>query len=86
MFLVFSSMSLSASDALSKEELGQILFFDKNLSNNRTQACATCHNPESGFVDNRDNGVKKMASMGDNNKSIGDREAPTASYAKFSPV
>lgn len=86
MFLAFSSMSLSASDSLSKEELGQVLFFDKNLSNNRTQACATCHNPESGFVDNRDNGVKKMASMGDNNKSIGDREAPTASYAKFSPA
>lgn len=86
MLIAFSSVSLSASDALSKEALGQVLFFDKNLSNNRTQACATCHNPDSGFVDNRDNGVKKMASMGDNNKSIGDREAPTASYAKFSPA
>lgn len=86
MLIAFSSVSLSASDVLSKEELGQILFFDKNLSNNRTQACATCHNPDSGFVDDRDNGVKKMASMGDNNKSIGDREAPTASYAKFSPA
>lgn len=85
MFLAFSSVSLSASNSLSKEELGQILFFDKNLSNNRTQACATCHNPNSGFTDNRDNGVSKMASMGDDNKSIGDREAPTASYAKFSP-
>ena len=86
MLIAFSSVSLSASDALSKEALGQVLFFDKNLSNNRTQACATCHNPDSGFVDNRDNGVKKMASMGDNNKSIGDREAPSASYAKFSPA
>ncbi|MDD2896151.1 MAG: cytochrome c peroxidase [Aliarcobacter sp.] len=85
MFLAFSSMSLSASDSLSKEALGQILFFDKNLSNNRTQACATCHNPNSGFTDNRDNSVSKMASMGDDNKSIGDREAPTTSYAKFSP-
>lgn len=85
MFLAFSSVGLSASDSLSKEQLGQILFFDKNLSNNRTQACATCHNPDSGFTDNRDNSVSKMASMGDDNKSIGDREAPTASYAKFSP-
>jgi cytochrome c peroxidase len=80
------SISLSANEALTKEALGQILFFDKNLSNNRTQACATCHNPSNGFVDNRDNGVGKMASMGDDNKSIGDREAPTASYAKFSPA
>lgn len=86
MFLAFSSVSLCASEVLSKEELGQVLFFDKNLSNNRTQSCATCHNPNSGFTDDRDNGVSKMASLGDNNKSIGDRQAPTASYAKFSPV
>jgi cytochrome c peroxidase len=86
MFLAFSSISLSASEVLSKEELGQVLFFDKNLSNNRTQSCATCHNPNSGFTDDRDNGVSKMASLGDNNKSIGDRQAPTASYAKFSPA
>lgn len=87
-FLAFSSLSLTAgaNDSLSKEALGQILFFDKNLSNNRTQSCATCHNPSNGFVDDRENGVSKMASLGDNNKSIGDREAPTATYAKFSPA
>jgi cytochrome c peroxidase len=27
--------------------------------------CATCHNPEAGFADDRDNGVSKMASLGD---------------------
>jgi len=85
MFLAFSSISLSASDALTKEALGEILFFDKNLSKDKTQSCSTCHNPNSGFVDNRDNGVNKMASLGDDNKSIGDRQAPSASYAKFSP-
>lgn len=68
-----------------KEQLGQALFFDKNLSKNRTQACATCHNPQKGFTDDRDNGVNSMASMGDNGKSIGDRQAPTATYAMFSP-
>ena len=26
-----------------------------------------------------------MASLGDDGKSLGDRQAPTASYAKFSP-
>ncbi|AXX86536.1 diheme cytochrome c peroxidase [Malaciobacter marinus] len=71
---------------LEKEQLGKILFFDKNLSKNRTQNCATCHNPERGFADDRDNGVGKMASLGDDNKSLGDRQAPTASYAMFSPV
>lgn len=68
-----------------KATLGKVLYFDKNLSNNRTQACSTCHNPEAGFVDDRDNGVKKQASLGDNNTSIGDRQAPSAAYAMFSP-
>lgn len=70
---------------LQKERLGKVLFFDKNLSKNRTESCSTCHNPQTGFVDNRDNGVNKMASLGDDNKSIGDRQAPTATYAKYSP-
>jgi len=68
-----------------KENLGQVLFFDVNLSKNRTQSCATCHNPEAGFVDDRNNGVNSMASLGDDNISLGDRSAPTASYAMFSP-
>lgn len=68
-----------------KIALGQALFFDKNLSKNRTQSCATCHNPEHGFVDNRDNGIAKMASLGDDGHSLGDRQAPSAAYAMFSP-
>ncbi|RBQ28955.1 cytochrome-c peroxidase [Aliarcobacter vitoriensis] len=76
--------NLSASN-LSKDELGRALFFDTNLSKNRTQSCATCHNPEYAFTDNRDNGISKMASLGDDGKSLGDRQAPTAMYAKFSP-
>ncbi|NUW28576.1 cytochrome-c peroxidase [Aliarcobacter butzleri] len=81
--LIFSA--LMAED-MKKEDLGRILFFDVNLSKNRTQSCATCHNPDAGFVDDRDNGVKKMASLGDDGKSLGDRQAPIASYAKFSPT
>mgnify|MGYP003615755038 CR=1 FL=1 len=84
-FLAFSTLGLNASDNLTNEQLGQSLFFDKNLSKNRTQSCATCHNPDSAFTDNRDNGVKKMASLGDDKKSLGDREAPSAAYAMLSP-
>ncbi|MEW8280067.1 MAG: cytochrome c peroxidase [Candidatus Thiodiazotropha sp.] len=68
------------------EALGQALFFDKNLSWNRTQACATCHSPESGFADGRDNGVGGAVSLGDDGRSLGDRNAPTAAYAAFSPA
>jgi cytochrome c peroxidase len=68
-----------------KVALGQALFFDKNLSKNRTQSCSTCHNPDAAFTDDRDNGVDKMASLGDDGKSLGDRQAPSVSYAMFSP-
>ncbi|GAA5078585.1 cytochrome-c peroxidase [Roseibacterium beibuensis] len=60
--------------------MGQRLFFDTNLSANRTQACATCHDPARGFADPRG-----AASIGDDGHSIGDRNAPTATYAMFSP-
>lgn len=73
-----------------REDLGAALFSDTNLSFNRTQACATCHAPASGFADPRDNGfghpVARAVSLGDDGKSIGDRNAPTASYARFSPT
>ncbi len=62
------------------EALGERLFFDTNLSMNRTQACATCHDPETAFVDPRG-----MASTGDNGTSLGDRNAPTAMYASLTP-
>ena len=65
--------------------LGQKLFFDTILSKNKTQNCATCHNPEHAFSDDRDNGVAGAGSLGDDFKSIGDRNAPTATYAMFSP-
>ncbi|EFU68725.1 cytochrome c peroxidase [Aliarcobacter butzleri JV22] len=85
-FIVGLMFSALMAEDMKKEDLGRILFFDVNLSKNRTQSCATCHNPNAGFVDDRDNGVKKMASLGDDGKSLGDRQAPTASYAKFSPT
>lgn len=33
--------------------LGRVLFWDKELSANRTVACASCHLPEAGFADSR---------------------------------
>jgi len=65
--------------------LGKLLFSDKDLSLNRTQSCATCHSPDNGFVDTRDNGIKSMVSLGDNGVSLGDRNAPSAGYASLSP-
>lgn len=72
-------------DSIAK--LGEALFFDPILSKNRTQACATCHNPDAAFTDPRPAGeAGRAASLGDDGKSIGDRNAPTAAYARFAPA
>ena len=69
-----------------KQALGEKLFFDMNLSKHRNQSCATCHNPDHAFIDPRENPlVGKAVSLGSDGKSFGDRNTPTAMYAKFSP-
>jgi len=74
-----------------KEKLGKSLFFDKNISRTRNTSCATCHDPKHGFVDARykvagdNNPVNGALSVGDDGKSLGGRNAPTAAYAMFSP-
>ncbi|MES0868344.1 cytochrome-c peroxidase [Pseudovibrio sp. SCP19] len=92
--LVISASYAQDADVSSKnlsqlENLGNQLFFDFNLSKNRTMSCATCHTPETGFADPRDNGfdapVSTAVSLGDDGESIGDRNAPSAGYAAFSP-
>lgn len=69
----------------SLEAWGEALFSDTNLSKNRTEACATCHDPAAGFSDPRETAVGRAVSLGDDGASLGDRNAPTASYARFSP-
>lgn len=66
-------------------DFGRALFFDPNLSLNRTQSCATCHDPAHAFVDSRDNGVKGAVSLGDDGRSLGDRNAPSLTYAALTP-
>lgn len=73
------------SSAVDEATLGNLLFFDPNLSANRTQSCATCHVPDAGFADPRGQGAAAAASLGDDGKSLGDRNAPTASYAALTP-
>ena len=67
------------------EALGERLFFDTNLSKNRSQSCAMCHSPDHGFADPRETAVGRAASLGDDGKTLGDRNAPTAAYARFAP-
>jgi cytochrome c peroxidase len=67
------------------EDLGRALFFDINLSRDRTQSCATCHDPARAFSDWRDSGIGAAASLGGDLHTLGDRNAPTISYAASIP-
>ncbi len=69
----------------SVEALGEALFFDVNLSANRTQSCASCHDPDHAFVDIRETDAGRAFSLGDDGVSLGDRNAPTVMYAMQTP-
>lgn len=83
---------LQPSEGLSEAHLGERLFFDANLSLTRSMACATCHNPDTAFMDARfkdpahGNPVEGALSLGDDGVSLGARNTPTATYAMFSPT
>jgi len=71
-----------------KSSFGEALFNDNNLSFKRSQSCATCHNSQHAFIDVRFDAYGKIpaVSIGDDGFSLGDRNAPTLSYASFSPT
>jgi cytochrome c peroxidase len=77
-----------------KAELGKKIFFDNNLSQPIGMSCASCHMPTKGFFAPGDvaqgegsfrfvGGIAQGA-LGGN--VFGNRKAPTAAYASFSPV
>lgn len=70
----------------SLESWGEVLFFDTDLSANRTESCASCHSPDLAFTDPRETQAGRAVSIGDDGVSLGDRNAPTAAYARFSPA
>lgn len=80
-------MAVAESPSLgTAEKLGGALFSDVNLSKNRSQACVSCHSPQLAFTDPRETPkVGGAVSLGDDRRSLGDRNAPTAAYASLTP-
>ena len=70
------------SDAKKLADLGSKLYFDTNLSNPAGQACASCHLPSSGYSDPDQ---QFATSQGAISWRFGNRNAPTALYAQFTP-
>ncbi|MEA1920245.1 MAG: cytochrome c peroxidase [Campylobacterota bacterium] len=87
-----SGSSGSESTSVTKADLGKRLFFDANLSLNKSMSCSTCHNPDTAFIDARfqepshGNPVDGALSLGDDGLSLGGRNAPSVAYAMFSPT
>ena len=72
----------TATPLTQQQQLGKALFFDKTLSLNGHQSCASCHSPSASFTDPN---KSHPTSQGDNLAVFGKRNAPTAGYAAFSP-
>ena len=86
--LVLSSLILLPAFTLAAtttEELGEALYFDENLSFNGNQSCATCHDPDFGFVDPDNATNLTPVSDGSFPALTGGLNAPSAAYASFSP-
>ena len=64
--------------------VGRAIFFDANLSSGSNQSCASCHDPAAGFAD-PDTSAMAPVSEGSTGGEFGNRNAPTAAYASFSP-
>jgi len=69
------------------QQVGKKIFFDTNLSVNRNQSCATCHDPKVGWSGpdsmlNSHSGVYN----GSFSDRFGNRRPPSASYVAQSPV
>ena len=84
LFFACSAPAVWAAELATVEQLGEALFFETDLSANRSQSCASCHDPERAFTDPRRD-AEGAFSRGDDGVSLGARNAPTAAYALLSP-
>ena len=76
-----------ALDLMPIEELGKAIFFDEALSINENQSCASCHDPDWGWV-GPDSAINDAGSVYEGSIAgrFGDRKPPSAAYATQSPV
>jgi cytochrome c peroxidase len=71
----------AASTLSQKAQLGQTIFFDKNLSSNKNMACATCHNPA--FAYGPPNSLSVQ--LGSDPSQSGVRAVPSLRYKSMTP-
>jgi len=69
------------------EQLGKAIFFDKNLSVNKNQACSSCHDPATGWT-GPDTEINAHGAVyhGSITDRFGERKPPSSAYAAVSPI
>jgi cytochrome c peroxidase len=86
--MVILSGASSAMALTAQEKLGRMLYFDKYLSLNHNQSCASCHHPLAGWADPLNAAMPDVypVSLGSDRTLNGCRNAPPSGYAAFSPI
>lgn len=74
-------------NATPNEALGKLIFFDANLSRNRNQSCASCHDPAWGWT-GPNHAINATGAVYEGSVAglFGDRKPPSSAYATISPV
>ena len=87
MVLLFANPVADAEDSgfATPEKLGEALFFDSNLSANRTLSCTWCHAPSRAFIDQLQPDEGQAVPLDPDGKPIGVRNSPSAMYTGFTP-
>jgi len=78
-----SAQPAASTQLTAVQQLGKAMFFDTNLSTPSGMACATCHDPATGFADPD---TRFPVSNGILSNTFGNRNAPSVAYAAFSPA
>lgn len=82
MVLLVAGIATAQTPLTPKEQLGKLLFTDRNLSNPPGKSCAGCHDPGAGFADPD---CACPVCTGAVATRCGNRNAPTVSYCAYTP-
>lgn len=79
LLLVLVGAALAAGTLTPRQELGKAIFFDQDLSLNRNQSCATCHDSAVGFTGSLSNiNAHGAVYEGSIAGAFGDRKPPSS--------
>jgi len=79
--------SAGAATLSDQEKLGKSIFFDKNLSANQNQSCASCHDPNAGWTGATSAvNAGTVVYEGSIPNRFANRKPPSSAYATTSPI